>query len=121
MHCQKSRADRPSDVPRQPTSPSAPFPTGLIIGDILEGIGFQDEETTVNPTLANLGFLGELGNPISIKDQAAEAGRGPYCGGRRQLTVLPVKFDQGVDVDVRHSITICCHKRLAAKDLLSAS
>src|SRR5579883_3505926 len=50
------------------------LPARLVVVDVMEDLGLEDEEAAVDPSLAGLGLLGELGDAVALEDQAAEPG-----------------------------------------------
>lgn len=72
--------------------------------DILQHLGFQNEESPVDPTFFGLRFLGEFDDVVSVELDMSEACRRTNRGERRQLSVSPMKRQESVDVDVRNAV-----------------
>ena len=70
------------------------LPARLVVGDILEDSRLEHKEPAIDPALADLGFLGELEDPVPLEDQAAKPRWRPYSRSCRQLAVSAMELDE---------------------------
>ena len=90
------------------------LPDRLVAVDVVEHLRLEHEEAAVDPALADLRLLGELGDAVAVEDEPAEARRRPHGGHRRQLAVGAVERDELGDVDVGDAVAVGEHERLVA-------
>ena len=93
------------------------LPDHAVVGHVLHYARFQDEETAVDPALADLGLLVKMGHQVAVEGDAAEACRRPHRGHRRQLAVAAMKGQELGEVDAGHAVPVGQHERLIADEL----
>src|SRR5262245_38345740 len=91
---------------------------GFVAVNILQDLGFQNEESAVYPSFADLWLLGEFSDLAIIarsgEIKSAKAGRWPHGRHRGQFAMPAMKRHQFLNIDIRDAITICEHEgRLA--------
>ena len=66
----------------------------------------QRPGTAIDPAFADLGFFGELGHHVAVKDQAPKTGRGPYRRDGSQAPMGLVKFQQFFHVHIADAVPV---------------
>src|SRR5687768_15386708 len=93
------------------------FPSGMVALYILCYTGFQHKESTVDPTLADLGFFRELGDAMIFNDHLSETCEWPYSGYCDKFALFVVKVNQLWNVHIAYTIAIGKHKCLISNKL----
>src|ERR1044071_4175841 len=82
------------------------FEVGVVALDVVEDRGLEDHEAAVDPALADLRLLGELGDEVAVEDEAAEA-RGRADGRHGgDAPLRAVEGEQLAEVDVAHAVAV---------------
>src|SRR5215510_9499631 len=79
----------------------------IVAVDVVEDLGFQNEESRVHPPNIFDGFLAELahGAATVLDVDDAKSARVPHRGHRRDLVLPSVQFDHLVDRNVTDSVS----------------
>ena len=100
-------------VPIAPTAAVPPpalervgLEAGVVAVEVVEQGRLEDEEAAVDPALADLRLLGELGDQIAVEHQAAEPRRRTDGGHRRELPVGAMEGEQRAEVDVGDAVAV---------------
>ncbi len=88
------------------------FKDRLVAIDIIQYLRLKYAETTVDPAFANLGFFVEKRNLVTVKCDTAKTRGWSNCCDGGQLAVSLVEGDQGVDIHIRHTVSIGHHEGL---------
>src|SRR5207253_2738670 len=90
------------------------LPDRLVAVDVVEHARLEHEEAAVDPPLADLRLLGELGDELAVELQAAEAGGRTHSRHGRKLSLRAMEREQVPAVDVGQTVAVGEHERAVA-------
>ena len=86
--------------------------TRRVVVEVVEESRLEDEEATVDPTLADLWLLGELRDEVALEDEPAEARGRSHRSDGRDPAVAPVEAKELAEVDIGDAVAVRGHERL---------
>ena len=96
------------------------FPLRIIAADVVEDFRLQHEEGAVNPVVRLLGFFMEARYRCAGQFDTPKASRRMHSGDGCQSTVLTMKSQQRVEINIGHTVAPGQHECVAANERLQS-
>lgn len=91
-----------------------------IIREVVQHVGFEDEEATVDPGFTVLDRVAEGIDAVAFDFDASDLCVRPNGGHRGELAMAPVEGQQRIDIHIAESIAIGDHESLAIEPFLQS-